>query len=614
MSCPTLLPALVIADNAQLAAQISCIRATPGAYLPVIDGPRLGRPDRDQEVYRRISALRKVRPEIIVLAGLSDESATALMLRLGRSLTSKVERVATSDDLAGLPRKGRSLSGPTLRWGRDRIGVGLLKALRSGAAIEFSDEPSPTENMAPRSDHLVVCEEGNDLSQVIAANYAFALRAGLCLIPVIEDEAAEAILERLYSLYEQRQISPTEALEQINTQLRDLCGNLPIPDRGSLTFITGRLPYGFAYPEVPSTHLLKYPDLGISIINGLAAEQPKTRGIGVAVLVDPGTTDAPEIEAAEQLLPPRGIFLRVYQGPAANVRDISEMLELFPYDLLLISTHCGDAPGYRWTYEFTDSKGLARTLVVDIAIGVARTEQEDMLNVTQFIRFISLDGVDWTDPEKSDKLYVGTAINDFMARTRRGSDNELQPVKKETVERVVGSAVLRMYDQNYISLPRGIADEGTPIIINNACCSWHRLAHTYAYCNARAYVGTLFPVTTSEAHQFVVKLLGKHFGKPLPAALWSAQREVYGGGVRRPYVMTGVYPQRLRTFRHDRRQYIASRLSEALAAWQRNLRNTSPSDEKKVKMIRDTVRFYERQIEAFRERWLTPTARVADKR
>jgi hypothetical protein len=63
MSCPILLPTLVIADNARLAAQISCIRATPGAYLSVIDGPRLARPDADQEVFRRISALGKVRPD-----------------------------------------------------------------------------------------------------------------------------------------------------------------------------------------------------------------------------------------------------------------------------------------------------------------------------------------------------------------------------------------------------------------------------------------------------------------------------------------------------------------------------------------------------------------------
>jgi hypothetical protein len=39
------------------------------------------------------------------------------------------------------------------------------------------------------SDHLVVCEDGDELAQVIAANCAFALNAGLQLIPAIDEPA-----------------------------------------------------------------------------------------------------------------------------------------------------------------------------------------------------------------------------------------------------------------------------------------------------------------------------------------------------------------------------------------------------------------------------------------
>lgn len=126
---------------------------------------------------------------------------------------------------------------------------------------------------------------------------------------------------------------------------------------------------------------------------------------------------------------------------------------LFPYDLLIIATHCGDAPGYRWTYEFTDSEGLARTLVVDLAVGFAPSSEVDMVDVTQFMNFISLDGVDWRDPNKASKLYVGRAILDFMERIRTGAPDEIKPVKKENVPRVLGSAVLKMHDHYFISLP-----------------------------------------------------------------------------------------------------------------------------------------------------------------
>jgi hypothetical protein len=426
------------------------------------------------------------------------------------------------------------------------------------------------EAVSSKSGHLVVCEQGEPLAEVIAANYAYALRAGLCLIPEIGRELSEELLEGFYSLYDNRTVSPRDALQNLRDRFRTLTGKLPIPDHGSITFITGGLPLGFSVPEVPATHLFKYPDLGIAMINGFAAEQPDRPGIGFVALVNPQTTEAHEIAAAERLLLPRGAFIRTYYGPGANVRDVTTMMELLPYDLMIIATHCGDVDGFRWTYEYTDSEGIDRNLVVDIGIGVGQTDNANMLSVTQFVRFISLDGVDWHDPEKKKALYVGRAILDYLEMTR-SSTAPMEPVKKETVPRVVGSSALKMHDHNLIVLPRALADERTPIIINNACASWHRLASNFFFGGARAYVGTLFPVTTSEAHEVIIKLLDKHVGKPLPAALWSAQREVYGDDLRRPYVATGVFPQRLRIKRQDVIGRMVSRLSGALSSWQKTL-------------------------------------------
>jgi hypothetical protein len=104
-------------------------------------------------------------------------------------------------------------------------------------------------------------------------------------------------------------------LEELARELRGLAGDIPVPRGGSIDH-----PYGFGFSEVPSTHLFTYPDLGIAIIHGFAAEQPKARGVQVAALVDPGTTDAQEIEVAVTSLSERGKFVRVYRGPLADVR------------------------------------------------------------------------------------------------------------------------------------------------------------------------------------------------------------------------------------------------------------------------------------------------------
>ena len=534
------------------------------------------------------------------MAGLSDNAFDALTARFAGPLRALIRRISSAEEIEPLgdPERFRK---PPLRWGEDRIGIGLLKALRDQRSIVFTNEPSPVEAVASKSGHLVVCEQGEPMAEVIAANYAYALRAGLCLIPDIGRELSDELLEDFYSLYDNQSVSPREALRNLRERLSRLTGKLPVPEGGSITFITGGLPLGFSIPEVPSTHLFKYPDLGIAMVNGFAAEQPNRPGIGFIALVDSETTEAQEIAAAERLLAPRGAFIRTYSGPGANVRDVTTMMELLPYDLMIIATHCGDVDGFRWTYEFRDSEGIDRTLVVDIAIGIGRTNDANMFSVTQFIRFISLDGVNWNDPEQKKTLYVGKAILDYLEMTR-STTAPLKPVKKETVSRVVGSSALKMHDHNLIVLPRALADEWTPIIINNACASWRMLALNFFVGGARAYVGTLFPITTSEAQEVIIRLLDKHASKPLPAALWSTQREVYGADLRRPYVATGVYPQRLRIKKQDViGLYQVSRLSGALCGWKKTLAGIDTNDSKKMNTVRENIADHERELAHFQE-------------
>jgi hypothetical protein len=53
--------------------------AQPGTYLPVIDGPRIMRPDRNAEVIRRGNAAVRARSDRIILAGISNETYDAIM-------------------------------------------------------------------------------------------------------------------------------------------------------------------------------------------------------------------------------------------------------------------------------------------------------------------------------------------------------------------------------------------------------------------------------------------------------------------------------------------------------------------------------------------------------
>jgi hypothetical protein len=589
-----------MSDNAQLAAQISCLLSRRRSYLPILDGPRIQLPSIESDVIRKNNAVARVSPSLILLAGLP---ASTCDLFAGRFPSKITHRCADFAEASSLLQAGPRSQREPLRWARQKIGLGVLRALRQRQTIVFGDFAVCGDGIPSENDHFIVCEEGDDYAQVIAANYAYSLGAGLCLIPEMQKEIANAILEEFYGIYEQHEESATAVLTRIRSKLRDHAGDLQLPTRASLTFITRRIPWGIAFGEAPCTHLFSYPDLGISIINGLTSEQPRVPGVRVALLIDPGQVDARDVSLAVAVLRNEGAFIRGLHSRAATVYEASRMIELYPYDFLLISTHCGDAPGVRWTCEFSDSNDNQRVLVVDVAVGVTAVPGEDKLDVTQFTHFVSLDGVAWDDPDKAKKLDVGPAILDFVEMVK---DPSFRPTRAEPIERVVGSAALRMYDGNYLPIPRSLASERSPIVINNACSSWHRLALTFTFGNARAYIGTLFGVSESEAQAIVGQLLGAQLTRPLSLALWRAQNAIYGDGVRRPYVLVGCHFQRVRVTESATAPVeIFRELLRSHKAWSKRLAFGATDSDSKTRAIKDYIRFLKREIRGIKERWLT---------
>ena len=524
--------------------------------MPVIDSPRIQRSDHKAEVTRRNNAAALVKAERIIFAGVSDDISDRFLPYFASGICYNLSEGSQIRKLKETNCRPSTL----FHWGKDIIGIGLLKALQSNREIVFHDEISPNDPLEQKSSHLVVCEEGFELEQVICANYAYSINADLRLIPQTSAKYKDRVSESLYSVYENSQKSITEILNDLKIELSEKLLSIPRNRYKLITFISRPIPWGIAFPEVPTCHLFIYPDLGISIINGISSQLQTPSGIKIAAVVDPNTVKSDEVEIAAKCLANHKVFVRGFRGKNANVGDVSSMLQLLPYDFLLISTHCGDASGWRWTYEFIDSEGLKREFVVDVAIGVDRYPGQDELKVTQFEKFVSLDGVDWNDEQEKEKLYVGSAINDYY-----NLKNNIEPVKKEIVDRVQWSAALKMNDGNLLITPETFADNVCPIIFNNACVSWHQLAERFMFGSARAYIGTLFDVNSIEAQDVVLRFLQNHFNMPLAVALWQTQNEVYEGGERRPYIYVGTHFQMLKSGSIGTLDYYLKRLKSTRA-------------------------------------------------
>jgi len=93
------------------------------------------------------------------------------------------------------------------------------------------------------------------------------LRAGCRTVfdTKVDEDQADDILEAFYKFNDRDSgYTPAEAQNRLTQELLNLCGSIPVPEGGSITFVS-KLPFGFAYPEHPSTHLFEYPDLGCAV-------------------------------------------------------------------------------------------------------------------------------------------------------------------------------------------------------------------------------------------------------------------------------------------------------------------------------------------------------------
>jgi hypothetical protein len=557
------------------------------------------RHDAEHEVLRRNNAISTVDPDIVILGRLGADSLEAMRSRIPTA------RLVVVDSARELLTPGSRVCMAALKeelhWGPQRTGDGLLKALNERRRLVLDLGESPPSDLATTdAQHVVVCETGNVHAEVLAANYAYALGASLVLAPEFPEDEATELLEGLYTARESGRSE--EVLRRTIHRLRQHIGKrLVVRDGMLLTFVTASIPWGMAYPEVPSTHLFRYPDLGVAIINGFAHEQPGTAGIRTALVVDPYNKDSPEILAMKARLTDGGVFTKALRGSRATVYQVDNSVTAFPYDFLAFATHCSDISGYRQTYEFTDREKRPRTLVVDTAVSFQFSPGDtDTVGVVEFTRFVSLDGVEWNDEAGKKALPVGYAIIDFT-EMKSCEDDKLLPTKSEPVDRVSASMALAVADGNYIPMPHALSGGGriSPIVLNNSCGSLHRLAGNFVFGGARAYCGTAYSVLSAEAEAIAERLFGKYFGRDLAVAMWRAQNDVYGDDpIRRPYVVIGCHFQKLRTVgaRFEPMSYVIRELSEVRDAWQRDhdAGRRGEGLERRLRFVNDEISTYQR--------------------
>jgi hypothetical protein len=589
---PSYAHAVLVTDDPQLAARISALFARPGRYLPVMDGPRMSRSDADNETVRRRNAMVMTGAGHVLMGGLTPLAVNAI--RPGWTNCTVSDQY--EDHVQAL--RG-TVKRPTraLQWGPDNLGVGLYQARLARKEFQPDLDTSPPLNVVEAGTHLLVaCERGDLLAEVLASNLAFACGASFAVFPELAESDGDDWLEEIYALGEGGDV--TARFSELAQRARAHLGQLDFTRYKTILFVTAGFPWGIAVPEVASTHMYRYPDFGRAVIEGLWACQKPTRSARTALLIDPQTVEGSEIPAINHALLKNGTLTRVVRGSAATQTRVQFILDLLPHDIVVLSSHAGDAPGARITYEYPDSDGRQRRLVVDRALGIGYDSFDDMFRVMQYHRFHSLDGVDWRDKAGKAALPVGTAITTWSAMREPINRNDYI-VEQQPIPRVIGSMAMRLHDGVWLFASHGFAPGSAPLFVNNSCWSWHELSRRTTFAGARGYVGSLFPITDVEAQEVGKALFGRHIGEELPRALWRAQRVIYGSSARRPYVMVGLPFIAIRPNTTDSVSYLSKAYHDGVAHWTE--RATESPHEEIRRNSRRFLAFLAEDLQTFRQ-------------
>ncbi len=587
--------AAIIGDNAIMLAELSSIFSRPGQYLAVSDGPRMGRSDASNEIVRRKNIGGMVKPRKIVLLGLPDDTAAKIATGLPQEVILIAADVPTA--LVGLLGQAR-VPKAELRWPTTNLGVGLMLARQGRQRLVIdSGLPQDPRMIVERGGHvLIACESGDEIGQIIASNLAHSIGASFLVFDRLPKTEMNAWLEDLY-LYRTR--DQTMRIEDIadRTAAR-LPNEVKSGAYSEVIFITHGFPWGLGIQNRPTSHLEIYPDLGRTIVTGIWAEADASRSARTALVVDPGQTPGDDMRIVAESLLRNHTLVQYPKQQGASIARVSQLIQGMPFDFIAFATHATEREGKRITYEYDDADGRRRQLVVDQAMGFGFDPRTDMYQVATHHHFHALDRVLWSDDDGKRALPVGSAITYWLEHVDERRD---WIVSTEPIERVFGAMAMELHDGTWFPFFHGFPVETAPIVLNNACNSWHRLAGMFMYAGCRAYIGALVSVLGPEADAISSELLGPQLGKPLSKALWNAQRRSFPGRSLWPYVLIGLPFASVRANRVNSPAYLRECLVTAIPNLRQQAERATHEDVKRN--CTDLADFLQDELRILNERF-----------
>jgi len=542
----SILPVIAIVGDVHIAKALSEKFANSDAYFAILEEPWVSRPDAKNEITKRNNLLAFNRHDYLILAGCCKKSVDLFMSQFPQSYRKKViviENEATIESSI----------------------TSLKKYFTNNTADKQYITLSELEGLS-HNEQVAVIENSDSIGEVIAEIFCISNGYKILKIEKVTRKFAEETEELLRSWnIAEDQLVRRNAGDELFKILRSRVGRLETLELKQIVFFTNGIPYGVLPFRSPVAHFLLERDLGLQILRGFRRVNEGENGFALAMICDP--SDIPDTESVEikKIFGANNIAILDLSGASATPFRFMHLIERYPFDFVMISSHAGEVDGKRITSEITSLNGMVHEIVYDLYPSFAPVPGEDNIIVTEMIVPISIDNVLWSDKKGLRTDYKARHFNlEEFAREIKHNDKREKVARTENRKGIKFSNALQLYRLSWIPALYVVGETRYPIIFNNACSSWIMMANGFMFAEASAYIGTTKNINTTLAAHCGVKFIEFAMkGRSAVSSLFHAQVDFAKQLGYSPYLYWGHPDIELRPTRLDSAQIRKERIQAA---------------------------------------------------
>ncbi len=472
-----------------------------------------------------------------------------------------------------------------------QIFKGLQYASAEGKAIRIDESAQVLEIKKRNKGGLIVVENDNSISTVIATNYAISINADIEFVEPFEFHEKEFL--ELIELWrkEVKNGEEEKSLKELKALIYDKINHINFLNHDFVTFFTIGAPYSLIIENIiPTTYVgLKLnPDL--FIFNNICFQDNYI--IDSAIVFSPRFFSIEETDFVINKLKENHYDVNELIKEFATSHNLDYYVKELPFNILHLCGHGNQSEGSLIEERYVDQYGKEHIFEYFLTLSLApdpdkKSEKgEPLIKVTTKIFPKKLNGFSFRTKEFKEQNYP-PSIFPKMFNIVPVKENQIS--SKRTI--IENSHEIACYRFSHLGLFSHLAAGHSPLIFNNTCWSAYDIKNHLIAVGARAYIGTLWNINNSVAFKSAESFYNTLFAKTILQALQDSMVHSKKTKDQNIYIFYGLHFTKVKKGSSiaNSKKDVTIRLLQSLDTWKGNL---SRSDDVSIQEnIQDLIKW-----------------------